>query len=111
MEELIMKKYLVMLIILIIMLSACSDNSSNSQGESRNELTILQGVDATTLDPIMHTDSPTGNIEYQLFDTLLKRDKNMQLIPNLASDYESLEDNKWRFIIRDDVYFHDGEKL
>lgn len=85
-----MKKYLVITIVLIIILSACSDSSANDQVEGKSELVILQGVDATTLDPIMHTDSPTGNIEYQIFDTLLKRDNSMQLVTNIATEYESL---------------------
>jgi len=105
-----MKKYIIITIILIVLLTACGGENVTSPDEE-STLTILQGVDATTLDPIMHTDSPTGTIEYQIFDTLLKRNEDMQITTNIATDYKNISETKWEFTIRDDVYFHDGEKL
>jgi len=106
-----MKKYIMVLLVILIMLAACNGEDVSDTKSEESVLTILQGVDATTLDPIMHTDSPTGTIEYQIFDTLLKRNDNMELVTNIASNYKNLSETKWELTIKDDIYFHDGEKL
>lgn len=46
------------------------------------------------------------------FDTLLWRDSSGEEIPWLASDWSVSDDGtEWRFTLRDDVQWHDGEAL
>lgn len=47
-----------------------------------------------------------------LFDTLLWKDSTGELMPWLATDWEVSDDGtEYRFTLRDDVTFHDGEPL
>ena len=47
-----------------------------------------------------------------MFDTLLWKDSTGEPIPWLAEEWESNEDGtEWRFTLRNDVTFHDGEPL
>jgi peptide/nickel transport system substrate-binding protein len=44
-----------------------------------------------------------------VFDTLLWRDKDMNIIPWLATSWEKLSDTEWVLELRQDVKFHNGE--
>ncbi len=73
------------------------------------EIIIAQGVDATTLDPNMHAETPTGNVNINIYDSLLMRNAAGDLIPGLAESYENLDDTTWEFKLRSGVSFHNGE--
>jgi peptide/nickel transport system substrate-binding protein len=47
----------------------------------------------------------SGNI----FESLLDRDRNGQIVPWLAESYRAVNDNTWRFRLRKGVKFHNGE--
>ena len=49
----------------------------------------------------------TGNI----FDTLVKYDSEMNLVPNIAESWEVLSDTSVQFNIREGIKFHDGSDL
>ncbi len=101
-----MKKFIMILLISTLILIACSHDNVVEK-----TLVVLQGVDATTLDPIMHTDTPTGNVEYQIFDTLLSRNSSMEIVNNIAKSYENLSETRWLITIEEEVFFHDGVSL
>lgn len=47
-----------------------------------------------------------------VYDTLFRLDEGGNPSPWLATDYEVSEDGlEWTFTLRDDVYFHNGEKM
>lgn len=99
-------KLITVVILLIALLAGCSNAEQTPQ--NKNSITILQGVDATTLDPAKHSDSPTSNIEYQIFDTLLARDNNMKIQARVAKSWQMINDTTWQFELRDDIQFHNG---
>lgn len=74
-----------------------------------NEVVIAQGADATTLDPQKQSDTDTGNVCMSIFDTMLLRDKNMEIQPALATDYKRISATEWELNLRRDVTFHNGE--
>lgn len=48
----------------------------------------------------------------QVYEVLFDYDQNLELTPILAKDWETSEDGlTWTFHLRDDVYWHDGEKF
>jgi peptide/nickel transport system substrate-binding protein len=74
---------------------------------------VLQGVDATTLDPHMSSSLPEANMLLHLFDTLTTYDDEMKLVPNLAESFRNLPTDRtvWEFKLRPNVKFSNGEPL
>ena len=67
--------------------------------------------DVLTYDPNAQVDSFTQNILNMVFDTLVRRDKNLALEPALATSWEMMEPTRWRFKLRQGVTFHEGQKF
>lgn len=116
---------LVMTLILSLFLAACaggSDDKDDSEPKeegatssetesSGGDLVIATLSDAAKLDPHLSTDVPSANIQTNLFDGLVKKDKDGEIVANLATDWEKVDETTWVFELRDDVTFHDGEKF
>ncbi len=74
-----------------------------------DEIVIAQGVDATTMIPNMQSITSTNNVLEHIFDTLVWRDENLNIIPALAKSWETPDEVTWDFHLRDDVTWHDGQ--
>jgi peptide/nickel transport system substrate-binding protein len=65
-----------------------------------------------SLDPIKSNDSATAMVSKQLYDTLLAQDYiTFEVYPNLAVEWDLPDAQTVNMRIRDDVYFHNGDKL
>lgn len=87
--------------------SGTETESSGSGGESK--VIIAQGVDVRTFDP--HEDTRSPEIFRNLFDNLLHRNQDLELVPSLAETWENIDETTWEFTLRQDVTFHDGTPL
>ncbi len=90
-----------------------SDTESAEKGET-SEASALDFViatisDAARLDPHLTTDVPSYNIITNLFETLVKKDENDEIIEGLATSWDNPDEVTWVFELREDVTFHDGE--
>ncbi len=65
-------------------------------------------TDPQTLDPHAVNTAPVLGFLNNVYEGLVRRDKQMQIQPALATSWESLPDNGWRFKLREGVTFHDG---
>jgi peptide/nickel transport system substrate-binding protein len=75
-------------------------------------LKIAMYADATSLDPGGANDIPSQKAYNLLYDTLLAFDKNMQLVPHVATAWKASQESKvWTFTIREGIKFHDGSPL
>lgn len=100
---------------MLLALTGCGDKSVSGtdggrQGRSEDELTIASGKEPEEgFSPI------TGWGSYQhplFFSTLLWRDGEMKIVKDLAADYTVSEDGlTYRFTLREDAVFSDGEPL
>ncbi len=79
-----------------------------SAGAQRT-LTIAQTVDIPGFDPHNHGLTAVEAVITNVFDYLLFRDANGDIQPALATGYEQVDDLTWRFTLRDDVLWHDGQ--
>jgi peptide/nickel transport system substrate-binding protein len=69
-------------------------------------------ADATTLDPGGANDSASQKAYNLIFDCLLTFNKEMQVIPHVATAFVPSKKNKvWTFTIRKGIKFHDGSEL
>lgn len=71
-------------------------------------LRIASAFDPHTLDPHALALLYHSRVAYQLYDSLVGRDKDFGLEPALATSWQQLEPTRWRFRLREGVRFHDG---
>ena len=98
------RRIIALMLAFLLLLTGCSQVQMNNQS-----FTIAQGVDATTLDPHMHNETPSANVTRHIFDSLLTRDINMELVPQLAESIQMLDPLTWEVILREGIRFHNGE--
>lgn len=72
------------------------------------ELVVVMNEDMPTFDPHGTTRAEAHRLNSNIFDTLIFRDAAGELEPALATDWEAIDDHSWRFVLRDDVVWHDG---
>lgn len=96
------KKILVLTIISLLLFSG-------SLYAEENILNYATSSEIVGLSPILTNDSVTSDVLAQVYDTLFVRDpETNEIEPNLAVDYEAVDDKTWRIKLREDVEFHDG---
>jgi len=64
--------------------------------------------DPQTMDPYSQNESFTNSVNSQVYEYLVNRDKQLNLVPGLATSWEQVSPLKWRFKLRQGVKFHDG---
>ncbi|TWO72087.1 ABC transporter substrate-binding protein [Caenimonas sedimenti] len=64
--------------------------------------------DAQTLDPHSQNELLTNSINGQVYDTLVARDKQLNIVPSLATEWSQVNPTLWRMKLRGGVKFHDG---
>ncbi len=64
--------------------------------------------DAASLDPHAQNENVTNQIALLTYESLLQYDKQMKLIPMLATSWENPDPKRWIFHLRKGVKFHDG---
>ena len=67
--------------------------------------------DALTLDPHARNEQLTNNINGQIYEPLVSRDKQLNIVPSLAVSWDRISPVRWRFNLRKGVRFHDGSTL
>jgi peptide/nickel transport system substrate-binding protein len=74
-----------------------------------NEITIVQGTDATSMDPAFRGDTVTGNVQRHVYDTLLVRNPDLTIGPGLVESLEGSNGTDWVLHLRKGVAFSNGE--
>ncbi|MFC3041211.1 glutathione ABC transporter substrate-binding protein [Virgibacillus xinjiangensis] len=125
------KKSLLLLafaLLLSLLLAACAsepdeggDTGSEGNGEENadgdesaaggNDLVIANLSDAVTLDPAGSNDTPSSDVQANIYETLVTQNQDMELQPGLAEEWELVEDNVWEFKLVEGVQFHDGTEF
>ena len=73
---------------------------------------IAVTTEPSTLDPQAVNDRSSRVVTANLFESLLGRDASTALVPVLATGFpETVDDDTWRFTVREGVTFHDGQAL
>jgi len=78
---------------------------------SAENLRFAGATAALTMDPHATNDFTTTAIFRQVYDSLIGLSLDMELTPALATEWEYVGDNTWRFTIREGVRFHDGSEM
>lgn len=107
-------KYLMVISIitaLLIVLTGCTDQSDTQPDTANKSVVIGMGTSPKTLDPRLSTDVASARVQQLLFNALIKKDKQSNLIPDLAESWTIVDDKTYRFKLRKNVQFHDGTLL
>ena len=67
--------------------------------------------DPQTIDPHSQNELLTNSINGQLYETLVNRGKELEVVPALATEWQQVDPLTWRFTLRKGVRFHDGAPL
>lgn len=73
------------------------------------ELVIAQGTDIPGFDAHAVTTTAYDAVVVNIFDSLIMMDGEGERHPALASEWEIIDDDQWRFFLREGVVWHDGE--
>ncbi|MDR1975728.1 MAG: peptide-binding protein [Campylobacteraceae bacterium] len=63
------------------------------------------------INPILSTDSVSGEISQRIFNSLITYDEDVSIKLELAKSYRFLDDKTLLFTLRDDVFWSDGERF
>ena len=64
--------------------------------------------DVLTLDPFAQNETLTNTINGQIYEFLATRDKQLNLVPQLATEWKQVNPLRWVFKLRPGVKFQDG---
>jgi peptide/nickel transport system substrate-binding protein len=67
--------------------------------------------DPQTMDPHSQNELLTNSMNGQVYETLVTRDKQLDVAPSLATEWQQMSPTLWRFKLRPNVRFHDGTPL
>ncbi len=113
--------FLAVLFSLTLVLSACAGGSDSTNDSSDKEtatsgntveggdLVLAVLSDVSSLDPAMSTDVPSSILQENIFDTLVNRDEDNNIIEGLAVEWKDVDERTYEFKLREGVKFHDGE--
>lgn len=104
-----MIKKLVILIVGLFTILSCGKKEEEVKGNK--PLIVAQGSDARTLDPQKAIDTPTVRVYNQIYDGLVKKDNDMNIVPGLAESWNKVDERRTIFNLRKGVKFHNGETL
>lgn len=89
-------------------IAACALGALWAGAASAQTLRWSSQGDIATMDPYAHTESFTSNMHHHVYDPLVRRDRAMQIEPALATSWSVVAPDRWRFVLRRGVKFHDG---
>jgi peptide/nickel transport system substrate-binding protein len=67
--------------------------------------------DPQTMDPHSQNESMTNMMNGQVYERLVMRDRQLNIVPSLATEWQQIGPLTWRFKLRPNVKFHDGSPL
>jgi peptide/nickel transport system substrate-binding protein len=99
------------LALVLLCLSTAARCGKSPNTSEPNTLNFLIESMPTDLDPRIGTDAQSEDIDGLIFDGLVQRDVQMNIVPDLAESWETPNPLTYVFHLRRGVKFHDGRPL
>jgi peptide/nickel transport system substrate-binding protein len=98
----------VALVALLALLPGCLGGSDSTSADG--EVTVVQGVDPTTMDPLQQRETTTVNVLQHFYDPLVQANPKdpTRFKPQLAKSWRRVDDTTLRLELRTGVKFSDG---
>jgi len=84
---------------------------AGAAGTAAQTLRWASQGDPQTMDPHSQNESMTNMVNGQVYECLTARDKNLNIVPGLATEWTQVSPLVWRFKLRPNVKFHDGSSF
>ena len=94
---------------LVLVLAATWTWIPAAHGQPAGELRVALPWTPENLDPTMNLASIRAAVGVSLFDSLVGRDADNRIVPQLAESWKLLDELTWQFKLRRGVVFHNGE--
>ncbi len=107
----------VLVVAVLLSLVACGvrpqPGPTQLPGEGSETLVLVGGrYDPPTLDPALANDGQSSFVIRQIFSGLVSLDKQLQVVPDLASDWRISTDGRvYTFTLRPEASFHNGRPV
>ena len=103
-----MKRSLLLALALLTLLAG----PAVAQKKSGGDMLYATFSDPLYLVPFINADSASSDVCTLIFSALLKYSPTLEIVPNVAKSYEVSKDGLTiTFKLRDDVLFHNGQKM
>ncbi|ESR23765.1 ABC transporter substrate-binding protein [Lutibaculum baratangense] len=79
--------------------------------QAKPEITIDLVNEPSSLDPHGQWNPDSYYVYRNVFDNVVTRDNEGNVVPEIATEWTRLSDTEVEFTLRDDITFHDGEPL
>ncbi len=99
-----MKRFVTLLVTAVLVLAGLGAAGP----AAANTLTVASSGEPTTLDPQQTFNGYSFLVTNQVFDTLVTKDAE-GFLPRLAASWDMVAETTWRFTLREDVTFHNGD--
>lgn len=83
-------------------------NGETAEPKEGGELVIAKADELISLDPAGSNDTPSSDVQENIYETLTYFDEDMNIQPLLAESFEAIEDDIWEFKLKENITFHDG---
>lgn len=77
----------------------------------KDELVVVLKGEPSNIDPHGNGELVAFTVQTAVYDTLVTKDAEGNIIPALATDWEEVNEKTIRFHLREDVTFHNGDPL
>ena len=92
-------------------LALASALALSAPAEAKDRFVVDLVNEPSTLDPQLQWNPDSYYVYRNVFDNLVTRDDKGEIVPQVATSWKYLSDTEIEFQIRDDITFHDGQKL
>ena len=109
-----MKKFVALALLVTCLATVLSGCKGGTKGKGKLDDSVVVGItqDLDSLDPHKAVAAGTKEVLYNMFEGLVKPDRDGNLIPAVAESYNISEDGTvYTFVLRKDVKFHNGKTV
>ena len=89
--------------------STTAPEETDAPADDAAPLVIAVTTEPSTLDAQLVNDRNSRVFTANIYEALLGRNENVEVVPLLAESYENTSDTTWTFTLREGVTFHNGE--